>query len=410
MSHRLLYLTREKCPSFRPDLAQLFGVELPKLGWLCDIAAVEDVGAEGDWPAGETFLQHATGPGGRLIASFRAALSLFTLPSRKQYCAIQVRDRAIGALIGLLAARWHGLPFFYWMSFPLAEEMQDVGKGRIHAEVSIWRRLFWRIRGRVSAWILYRWVLPRADHVFVQSDAMKSMLADKGVLSGRMTPVPMGVSLPAALDQLTPPADKRLYGRRLLIYLGALERRRHPELMLEAMVQVVQAEPDAYLVLVGDAELPGDRQWLDREIVRLRLTEHVHITGWLPAHEARCYLKEARLGLSPIPRSRVFDVSSPTKVAEYLAYGVPVIANDLPDQKILLNACAGGLCVPLTADDFANAILVLLRDPVRARQMGEQGRSRIAFLRSYPVLAAMLADCYDQLLASPALPASDTKA
>ncbi|MCP9757868.1 glycosyltransferase [Aquitalea sp. S1-19] len=410
MSQRLLYLTREKCPSFRPDLAQLFGVELPKLGWLCDIAAVEDASAGGGWLAGDVFLQHAGGTGGRVMASLRAALSLFTLPSRQQYCAIQVRDRAIGALIGLLAARWHGLPFFYWMSFPLAEEMQDVGKGRIHAEVSVWRRLFWRIRGRISAWVLYRWVLPRADHVFVQSDAMKYMLTDKGVLSERMTPVPMGVSLPATLDQLEPPADRRLCGRKLLVYLGALERRRHPELMLEAMVQVVQEEPDAYLVLVGDAELPGDRQWLDREIVRLGLTKYVHITGWLPAHEARCYLKEARLGLSPIPRSRVFDVSSPTKVAEYLAYGVPVIANDLPDQEILLDACAGGLCVPLTADGFSTAILALLRDPVRARQMGEQGRSRIALLRSYPVLAAMLANRYSQLLASLPLQTSGTKA
>lgn len=95
MSHRLLYLTREKCPSFRPDLAQLFGVELPKLGWLCDIVAVEDVGAEGDWLAGETFLLHAGGPGGRLIASLRAALSLFTLPSRQQYCAIQVDRKSV---------------------------------------------------------------------------------------------------------------------------------------------------------------------------------------------------------------------------------------------------------------------------------------------------------------------------
>jgi glycosyltransferase involved in cell wall biosynthesis len=323
---------------------------------------------------------------------------LFALSGRQSYAAIQVRDRVLGALIGLLAARWRGLPYFYWMSFPFAEAWQDMGRAPVASVHARLRRLAWGLRGRLAAWLLYRIVLPRADHVFVQSAAMREMLVRRRIPAARMTPVPMGVAIPSCPECIAPADDPRLAGRHVLVYLGALERIRHPEIMVEAMQAVVQQVPDALLVLVGDSQTPGERSWLEAEIQRLGMAEHVFITGWLPADQAWRYLRAASIGLSPFPRTPVLEVASPTKICEYLAYGLPVIANDQPEQAYLLGATGGGLCVALSAEGFAQGILELLADPDRARTMSVAGRAAIAQLRSYDVIGAQLAARYRQLL------------
>ncbi|MRV74182.1 glycosyltransferase [Duganella sp. FT92W] len=390
-------MSREPHPSFRPDIATLFGRCLPQHGVASDMVALHE-GAEAPWPAGKALVRRGQGRAGRLLARWRVAFDLFRLARQPGYDAVQVRDRIGGALIGLLAARRAGLPFFYWMSLPFPDAWQDLGRGTEANSASRLGRLRWQWRGNLAAFILYRIVLPRADHIFVQSAAMRTLLAGKGLPAENMTPVPMGVALPEALNDIAPSDDPRLQGRKVLVYLGALERMRHPEVMIEAMVDIKRAHPDALLVLVGDSQNPGERAWLESEIDRLGVREHALITGWMAPQQAWRYLRAATIGLSPFPRSRTLEVASPTKVCEYLAYGVPVVANDQPDQAALLEQTGGGLCVPLTAQGFAQGVCALLADPQRAQAMAQQGRDRIGRLRSYDVLAEQLAAQYRRLL------------
>lgn len=394
---RILYLTREASPSFRPDIATLFGRSLPAQGIHSDLVAMQGDGAP-LWPAGQVYCRTAKGKPGRLIARLRLAFDLFSLSRKQAYDAIQVRDRIVGAAIGLLVARWRGLPFFYWMSFPFCELWQDMGAGRASNSGSRWWRLLWHVRGRLAAWLLYRVVLPRATHIFVQSEAMRRMLAGYGLPFDAMTPVPMGVELPASPEAIRPADDPRLIGRRVIVYLGALERIRHPEIMLEAMASVIQRFPDALLVLVGDSQMKGEREWLEAEIVRLKLSGHAFITGWLQPEQAWRYVRSASMGLSPFPRTRVLEVASPTKVCEYLGYGIPVVANDQPDQAYLLGETGGGLCVPLSAEGFALGIEALLAEPERGRQMAADGRAAIGRLRAYDTIGEQLAARYRALL------------
>lgn len=398
MTVRLLYLTRESHPSFRPDIATLFGQYLPRHGVQSDLVALDDGAAPSGWAAGAALLRRPRGRLRRLWARQALALDLYRHARRGRYDAIQVRDRIAGALLGLIVARLRGLPFFYWMSLPFPDAWLDLGAGAAANSASPLQRWAWRARGMVASVILYRLVLPRADHLFVQSDAMLAMLAAKGLPASRMTPVPMGVAIPESLDAVVASDDARLAGRRVIVYLGALERLRHPEVMIEAMVDVARRHPDALLVMVGDSQHPGERAWLEQEIVRHGLQGHALITGWMPAVQAWRYLRAAEIGLSPFPRSRILEVASPTKVCEYLAYGIPVVANDQPDQAALIAQTGGGLCVPLTPAGFAAGMLELLDDPARARAMAQAGRAAIAGLRSYDVLAAALAAQYRRLL------------
>jgi glycosyltransferase involved in cell wall biosynthesis len=397
MNIRLLYLTREPFPTFRVDVATLFGRYLPRFGVYSDIVAVrEGDGGECAWEAGRAFTRLARGRGGRIRARLMLALDLFRLV-RADHAAVQVRDRIFGALLGLWAARLRGKPFYYWMSFPFPDYWLERGSPDPSGLAGPGRRLLFRLRGRLSSWLLYRLVLPAADHVFVQSDAMRTMLESHGLPAARMTPVPMGATIPERIEDIPPVDDPRLAGRRVVVYLGALERARRSEVMIEAMAGVRKEFPQALLVFVGDAEDPGERLWFDALVRELGLQDHVLFTGWLPAEQARRYLRTAEIGLSPCARTPSLEVASPTKVIEYMAWGVPVVANDLPDQAYLIGETGGGLCVPLTPEGFAAGILQLLRDPAAARRMGEAGRRAIPGLRSYEVIARSLAEKYRQL-------------
>jgi glycosyltransferase involved in cell wall biosynthesis len=307
------------------------------------------------------------------------------------------------AIVGLLAARLKRLPFFYWMSFPIPEGQIELAQGR-GLSSGLLRFLFPWLRGRLGRFLLYRIVLPCADHVFVQSERMRADVAAKGIPMGKMTPVPMGVDAEVARPELIAPSDDtRLAGRRILVYLGTLDRNRRIDVLFEMLEIVRRKFPDVSLVLVGDAEDESHERWLRDRAEQLGVMDAIVWTGWLPIQEGWRYVCAAEVGLSPIPRGPLLDCGSPTKSLEYLALGVPVVGNDNPDQKRMLDKGIGGLCVPLTGDDFAQAVCRLLADEPLRRAMARSGQNYVRAQRSYELLAQALADKYADLLSLPAL-------
>jgi glycosyltransferase involved in cell wall biosynthesis len=91
-------------------------------------------------------------------------------------------------------------------------------------------------------------------------------------------------------------------------------------------------------------------------------------------------------------------VSSPTKLVEYLALGIPGVANDIPDQKLMLEASGAGLCVPMDADAFAAATLHILRDRAAAAQFAERGPAWVRRHRAYGILGRQVAAAYRNIL------------
>lgn len=210
-----------------------------------------------------------------------------------------------------------------------------------------------------------------------------------------MTPVPMGVDTEAAsAREVLPSDDVQFVGRRVLVYLGTLDKERKIEILLEMLVKVKAAFPDVLLVLVGDTQDQSHRDWLRQQAMNLGVVDHVLWTGWLDTNAAWRYAKAAEIGLSPIPRGYILDMGSPTKAVEYMALGLPVVCNDNPDQKHVITQSRAGLCVPLQADTFAEAVIELLKAPASMCVMGLNGREYVARERGYDSIARMVAAVY----------------
>jgi glycosyltransferase involved in cell wall biosynthesis len=186
-----------------------------------------------------------------------------------------------------------------------------------------------------------------------------------------------------------------------VLYLGRIARSRRSDFLLDVAEQLRAENPDVLLVIAGDAPSDDEMAWMRREIAERGLEHHVLLTGWLPQRTALGYAVRAEVGLSPIPRGTLFDVSSPTKLVEYLALGIPSVANDIPDQKQVIDESGAGLCVPMEANTFADAVLQLLNDGALAAEFALRGPPYVKTHRTYDILGNNVAKTYKKILTEP---------
>ncbi len=401
---RILYSTAESHPTWRADVGVLFGKALPACGVAVDLVAVAEPGDPPvRWAGGQAILRPATGRGGRMLSDVLQQLRLFGLCRSGAYDALVVRDKPVLGLIGMLAARSAGIPFVYWMSYPLPEQYLWLGS-RDDGGIGRLRRAWLRLRGRAGLAALARWLVPGADWLFVQTDEMARRLRAEGTLRhDRVTPVPMGVDLEA----LPPPATRLpdgLEGARTAVYLGTLDRSRRPEVLVDTALKVAQRVPGFRMVIVGEADEPSDRGWLPAYAERVGAAHCVVFTGRLPSREALALAQRMEVGLSPVPRNHLTEVGSPTKAVEYLACGLPVVCNDQPDQAWVVERSGGGLVTGFDADAFADAIVTVLHAPDAFRARARAARDWVAAHRDYAVLGRLVADRM-RALASPGVDA-----
>ena len=395
---KILQFVPEALPTYRADVAVLFGKYLPRHNIHSTIVGKSENAAA--TPQG--FTEVLRGPyfksnALRELAFFWLCLRTLLKANNSNSDLIQVRDMVPIGLVALLIARMKGIPFAYWVSFLMCEGRIEHAKTHLARRASLRNRLK-LVKGIVERSILYRFLLPRARHTFVQSDAMLQYIAGHGIAAEKMTAVPMGVDM--ELFNATPVQGRRLDGWEgvpMLAYLGTLNQARKLEHVIDALLQVRQTIPNARLLLIGEASTAGGADALLAYAASLGLDTAVKITGWLPSAEAWALLASADVAISYVPRNTLFDVSSPTKLLEYLALGIASVGNDIPDQEYVLHKSNAGWLTKSTAPAMAEAILDILQSPEAARQRAAGGPAFIDEHRSYRVLSAQLAARYQSL-------------
>lgn len=165
------------------------------------------------------------------------------------------------------------------------------------------------------------------------------------------------------------------------IYVGDVTRARGLEDAARACV-----EADVPLVAVGrfDPSLGESLRRIDPSI---------RLTGRLPNPEAIDLVSRASVGLSPLRDEPNYRSSLPTKVLEYLAMGVPVVATDLPGTREILADLEGTV---LTPPGDVPAMAAAIDRAVKLRHHAGQQSSDIR--RRYQWPEAEVRDFYTDLL------------
>jgi glycosyltransferase involved in cell wall biosynthesis len=395
---RLLVMSSDPYPPTRVDVSVLFAEELTGRGhtidWLLQSEAPCPRAYVTSWGGGRVWVGAADRRPGLLSALNKHFAGIwndarvFGLLRGNAYDAVEAKDKFIGGLFALLAAKLHRKRFIFWLSFPFPEFYLTKARDGLAPYP-----LLYRIRGGAFDFMLYRILLPAADHVFVQSEQMRRDIAARGVPLAKLTAVPMGIkadsraagahTLQSAQARTRIPA-----GQPSFLYLGTLGRERRIDFVLRVLDLVRREVPDVVLYLVGKGESPQDEEFLQAETLRLGLQSSVVFTGQLPQQEALQYVQDADVCVSPFFPTPILNSTSPTKLVEYMAMGKAVVANTHPEQQLLIEQSGGGLCVPYEEQAFAAAVAQLLRAPELARSMGERGKRYVVEHRSYGVIAS----------------------
>jgi glycosyltransferase involved in cell wall biosynthesis len=393
---RLLVVSSDTFPPTRVDVAVLFGEELSARGhqidWILQSEAACARAYETHWGGGQVRVG-ATDLGTSIFRRVRKHvlgivndLSMFSRLRRNAYDIIEVKDKFLSGVFAMIASRLFHTKFIYWLSYPYPEDYLTRAKDGTSRYPFLYK-----LRGLTFKWILYRWLLPAADHIFVQSEQMRQDIFAEGIPLEKMTPVLMGVG--ATLSDAPDLSRSRHLlpaGVPCVLYLGSLGRIRRLDFLIRAFALVKTALPAARLYMVGGGTHPSDETFLLTEVARLGLQSSITFVGALPQAQALRYAQEADVCASPFYPTPVLRSTSPTKLVEYMALGKAVVANDHPEQRRVLEESAAGYCVPYDERAFADAVISLLEHPEASRQMGARGRQYVREHRSYPAIAAAL--------------------
>lgn len=197
--------------------------------------------------------------------------------------------------------------------------------------------------------------------------------------------------LPAArVDALRQRLD--LQGKSVILSAGRLTREKGTLQLLGALDKLRHSLPGARLLVLTareiDAQIPAEFKHL-RRLIR--------VGGWLQGEDLRAAFQLADVVTTP---SIVFD-TFPTVNLEAMAMGKPVVATCFGGSaEAVLDGETGFIVNPFDTAAFAERLQRLLADPELRREMGAQGRRRMAAQFSLERQVRQMVDIFERARAS----------
>jgi len=182
---------------------------------------------------------------------------------------------------------------------------------------------------------------------------------------GRYRVIPNGVECP--LFGEAEPLPQYLDGKRNILYLGRLEKRKGLPTLLEAYRKLKPQMPDTRLIVVGGDG--GLRQGAERFVHQQKI-EDVVFVGYVPEEEKARYYKTADVYCAPNTGGESFGLV----LLEAMAAGTPVIASNIEGfADVVSDEREGLLAPPRDSDAWCEAMKRLLGDAGAREEMGKAG-------------------------------------
>ncbi len=187
------------------------------------------------------------------------------------------------------------------------------------------------------------------------------------------------------------------YNSAQLVYLGQLSQARGIIDLIEAHRLLEGNRPK--IVLMGHFADEDTRLALERLTKKHNLGDTVQYLGVVAYDRGIEVLTQSSIGVIPFRAMPALRLAIPTKMFEYMACGLPVVASDLlPIAPYIQDADCGLVVPPQNPQAFAKAIGYLLSHPEEARRMGENGRRAVIEKYSWNSEAKKLLELYESLL------------
>jgi len=319
--------------------------------------------------------------------------SLFAIKALRRFCelpghCVVTRDVVV-CFWFLVLRRWIGVPVIYELhtleqvmfggrkqSRPSSPRPEDLDPSRISLRPSAFAgdQVDSSLPGKAYKWFLTRlenWTIRRADTVMALTRTLaKRLERELGIQPPVVVSSGHTIDSAPAGDKLTLRRSLRLPpNRKIAIYSGLSFHGKGVDLLFDVAGHL---PPDCSILLLGGEpeQMPtlkslwsrrklGDRMILAPSVVQSRVVD---------------YLCAADVGLLCYPATPYLArFSSPLKLFEYLACGLPVVATDLPaTREVVIHGWNGVLVDSQEPAYLASAIAGVMHDRAALERMGQQ--------------------------------------
>jgi D-inositol-3-phosphate glycosyltransferase len=182
----------------------------------------------------------------------------------------------------------------------------------------------------------------------------------------------------------------------LILQLGRIVPRKGIDTVIRGFGDLVKRGIDAKLLIVGGENQNGrpvetaEHRRLKRVATEANISAYVHFMGQCGREELKYYYSAADVFVT-MPWYEPFGITP----LEAMACGTPVIGADVGGIKYTVRDGENGFLVPARDEEgLARRLELLIREPLVARYMGEQGRARANAEFTWDRVTASAADFY----------------
>jgi glycosyltransferase involved in cell wall biosynthesis len=236
----------------------------------------------------------------------------------------------------------------------------------------------------------YRLMARAPDRVFAVSEQVRRHCIDvDGINPSRVQTIYNGLDL-ADWSSISQAAKHA--GEALVTTVGNIRRVKGHDVFIRAAASVAAQFPKATFSIAGDVLEPDYFAELQALVRDLKLSDRFRFAGGVK--NLREHLSLADIFVLP-SRSEGFS----NAIVEAMAASLPVVATNVGgNSEAVQNGVSGVIVPPEDSDALAAAIVDLLSDPAKARQMGVEGKRLVAEKFTTEAMMTQITHVYGSLL------------
>jgi glycosyltransferase involved in cell wall biosynthesis len=153
-----------------------------------------------------------------------------------------------------------------------------------------------------------------------------------------------------------------------IIYPGTISKERGSDTILNGLAIFSKKAKDFECIFIGCRK--ETKRSIEKRSRELNIKKNIFCLPILDIHKTAEYIRNSDVGISILENNDYFMTSPPTKIFEYMACGIPTIANDIITHNSYIKNGESGLIIENTPESLADALLKTYQNSELRRRLG----------------------------------------
>lgn len=245
------------------------------------------------------------------------------------------------------------------------------------------------------------YAMKHADVITVNSQATKKALVDYRTTTTPISIIPMGVDVRVfkslrSEDGINIRNKFKLNDKKVILFVGRLEEKKGITYLLKAFSQVLQTEPLAHLLIIGQGSQEHELRELSQ---KMGLEDQITFMGKVSNSKLPLYYSLADVFVAPSIRDKDGDTEGlGVVILEAMACETPVVASRIGGITDIIEDDKNGLLVvPKDIQQLSQAINRLLENRKLTDRLRINARVKIEQIFDWRVIARQFEGIYEQI-------------